>query len=99
VTFLARVVVSRKTPSDGKLEIPGAVRAHLARDTRELRVRVGAETASATLASMRCDCAKAAPGGHEHHFVVCNLLRDLTPGTEVTLDLEEAAGVLSVTTT
>jgi hypothetical protein len=96
--MVTRVVVSRKTPADGKLEIPTAFREHLAGDDRELFVQLGPNQAPAVLETMACHCAKAAVAGHEHHFLACELLRSLVPGSEVTLRRDTGSGAIVVAT-
>jgi len=92
----ARVVVSRKTPVDGRLEIPPGAWERLVGDGRALRVRIGASLAPAVLESVACSCAKAATSGHEHHFIACDLLRSLTPGSEVTVSRAAGSDVLVI---
>ena len=93
------VVVSRKTPDDGRLLIPEALADQLETAGPDLAVQSGGETAPARLHSMTCTCGKGAsgPGAHVHRFVESPLLTSLVPGTEVVLRLKgEAESVLSV---
>ena len=93
------VVVSRKTPDDGRLLIPEALADRLASAGPGLAVRRGGETAPARLRSITCTCGKGAsgPAPHVHRFVESPLLTSLVPGTEVVLRLKDDAGsVLAV---
>ena len=93
------VVVSRKTPDDGRLLIPEALADRLASAGPDLAVRRAGESAPARLHSISCVCGKGAsgPAPHVHRFVESPLLTSLVPDTEVVLRLEDEAGsVLSV---
>lgn len=94
------VVVSRKTPDDGRLLIPEALAERLASAGPDIAVRRGGEIAPARLHSITCStCGKGASGSvpHVHRFVESPLLTSLVPGTEVVLRLKgEAGSVLAV---
>ena len=95
---LETVVVSRKTPADGRLLITETLAKHLSAIGPQLAVGRDGELATARLRSMTCTCGKGTSGAapHVHHFVESPLLAALVPGTEVVLRLDEAASVLSV---
>ncbi len=95
---LETVVVSRKTPADGRLLITEALAERLVAIGPQLTVERDGELAAARLHSMTCTCGKGAsgPAAHVHHFVESPLLTALMPGTEVALRLNEAVSVLSV---
>ena len=95
---LETVVVSRKTPDDGRLLITEALAERLAAIGPHLAVERDGELATARLHRMTCTCGKGTSGGaaHVHHFVESPLLTALIPGAEVALRLDEAGSVLSV---
>ena len=83
--------VSRKTPLDGKLEISAATASRLATLGAEFTLVSAGRTGTARLQAMPCTCAKGASASHVHHFVESQALRDLEPGSEVGVELEEGA--------
>ncbi len=93
---LERVVVSRKTPQDGRLMISAATADRLARLGAEIELVSGPERGQAHLSTMSCTCGRGDSGSHLHHFVESPLLTRLVPGGEVRLELDERAFVLSV---
>jgi hypothetical protein len=99
MTVLDRPSVSRKTPLDGKLEISPAAASRLADLGAEFPLTVGGEREGrGQLQSFACTCAKAGEGGHVHYFVESPLLRDLAPGTEVQVQLDEPRRAVRVET-
>lgn len=92
------VVVSRKTPSDGRLLISEALARDLAPAGPQLTVELNGVLTTAELHSMTCKCGKGASDSavHVHHFIESPLLATLTPGIEVVLRLDEVSLVLSV---
>jgi hypothetical protein len=100
MTLLERVVVSRKTPGDGRLMISAASAARLAALGTVALERDG-ERGAARLHEMTCTCAKGGVKGeghgeHVHHFVESPLLKALEPGKEVALELDDRAATLRV---
>jgi hypothetical protein len=95
MTLLERVVVSRKTPGDGRLMISAASAARL-EALAAVALEWGGERGAARLHAMTCTCAKGAGHAHVHHFVESSLLKALTPGTEVALELDEGAATLRI---
>ena len=96
MTLLERVVVSRKTPGDGRLMISAASAARL-EALGGVALERGGERAAARLHAMTCTCGKGdGHGAHVHHFVESPLLKALEPGTEVALELDERAATLRV---
>jgi hypothetical protein len=96
VSLLERVVVSRKTPGDGRLMISAASAARLAA-LGDVALERGGERGAARLHSMTCTCAKGeGHGPHVHHFVESPLLKALEPGTEVALELDDRAATLRI---
>jgi hypothetical protein len=94
---LGVVTVSRKTPRDGKLEIPQAVVDRLTSLGQPFAVAGTSGRAAGSVESMECHCAKAEGAGHMHHFLVSQVLRDLKPDSRVSLKLEPGGRTLSVT--
>lgn len=95
---LETVVVSRKTPSDGRLQITEALATDLASAGPQLAIELGGVLTTARVHSVTCECGKGESDSavHVHHFIESPLLATLTPGTEVALRLDEAGLVLSV---
>lgn len=79
---LALVTVSRKTPRDGKLEIPEAAYDRLT-SAGPLSVAAVGQVAPGTTEAVPCTCAKAAGAGHVHWFLVSGVLRGLEPESRV----------------
>lgn len=92
--------VSHKTPLDGKLEISPAVASRLATLGAELMVASGGREQRARLEAMTCACEKgrAMNGGepHTHHFVEAPILKELAPGADIRLDLDETRPLLRI---
>jgi hypothetical protein len=86
-------VVSRKTASDGRLEITRRAADRLRDLGHVLEVDVSGQHSSATLESMRCTCRGDAKP-HAHYFLQSSTFKALTPGVEVDLELDEAVGVV-----
>jgi hypothetical protein len=83
-------IVSRKTPLDGKLEIPASLADRLLSTGLPLLVSVAGTEVPVSVETMPCTCAKGTGASHEHHFLAAEPLRALAPNTGVTLlvDLE-----------
>ncbi len=94
---LERRTISRKTPGDGRLEITKQAAARLRDFGLGLEVDVGGERTAARLGTMSCTC-RGADNPHEHYFLESLALKQLTPGTEVDLELDLGDGVIHVTT-
>jgi hypothetical protein len=94
-SLLERRTVSRKTPGDGRLEITSRAAARLRELGPDLRLDVGGERTSVTLGTMTCTC-RGAEKPHEHYFLESQTLKQLTPGTEVDLELDAADGIVRV---
>jgi hypothetical protein len=88
VTFTT--TVSRKTPLDGRLEIPASLADRLLSSGEPVSVSVQGIDEGANVEAMACTCDKAG-GNHEHHFLRADALKVLPPNSSVTLlvDLEE----------
>jgi hypothetical protein len=96
MTLLEKVVVSRKTPGDGRLMISAASAARLG-SLGGVTLERGGERGPARVHEMTCTCAKGeGHGAHVHHFVESPLLKALDPGQEVALELDDRAATLRV---
>jgi hypothetical protein len=83
------VVVGRKTPGDGRVEVSPHLAATLGGDGRSVTVRIGDRALTGEVQVLQCTCAKAGVSGkHAHHFVQCDAFRDLEAGTPLTLTAE-----------
>jgi hypothetical protein len=93
--FLEVRRVSPKTAMDGKLEIAprSAERIHLL--SREPVLVVNGARGPTTITSMACTCGRA-EGDHRHFFLESQLLRELVPESEVSIDLLEDADTVVV---
>lgn len=81
---LALVTVSRKTPRDGKLEIPEAAFDRLT-SAGPFLVAAQGQVVPGTTEVMPCTCARAAGAGHVHWFLVSDVLRGLAPEWQVAI--------------
>ena len=83
--------VGRKTPGDGKLEVSEETARRLGTLGPQIPLRVGAQTGTAVLSSLRCSCGKGAESGHRHHFLEAQLFRALRPDLTVAIELIDGA--------
>ena len=94
---LFETVVSRKTPLDGRLEIPASLADRLSSTGEPLSIVVLGEQESVQLEEMSCTCAKAAAGGaHVHNFLSSEVLKSLPAGANVSLAVDVDEGVISI---
>lgn len=89
-------VVSRKTPLDGRLEIPESLAERLAATGEPLVVSIASGESPASVEAMACTCAKGAGGNHRHHFLSAEVLRSLPAGANATLFVDTETGRVSV---
>lgn len=94
-SLLERRTVSRKTPGDGRLEITSRAAARLRGLGHDLQLDVGGQRTGVTVGRMTCTC-RGAEKPHEHYFLESPTLKQLTPGTEVDLELDAAGGIVRV---
>src|SRR5688572_12087039 len=94
--LLLQTVVSRKTPLDGRLEIPESLAGRLASTGEPLSVVVGGEEEPVQIEEMSCTCAKAAGGAHVHSFLSSEILKALPVGANVSLAVDVDQGVISI---
>ena len=85
---IERRTVSRKTPSDGKLEITKIAANDLAPLGERFTVVVDDRDGDARLAAMPCTC-RGDDVAHVHYFVESDLLRALPVGHVVDLLLDD----------
>lgn len=87
--LIMRAVVSRKTPRDGRLEITSSLADRLLALQSPLMVSVGGAEEHAQVEEMPCTCSKASSTGqHVHHFLASELLKSLTPETNVRVEVD-----------
>lgn len=89
-------VVSRKTPLDGRLEIPGSLADRLSSLGGELVISLGGEDSAARLEVMTCTCAKGAGANHQHHFLAAESLTALPAGATVNLSVDVDEGRVGI---
>jgi hypothetical protein len=88
-------IVSRKTPLDGRLEIPESLAVRLGDIDHSLTVQVKGEVVPGVLEDMACTCNKAG-GNHTHHFLVAEQLKSLPAGAAARLTVDIDQGVVGV---
>ena len=94
---LFETVVSRKTPLDGRLEIPASLADRLSSTGEPLSIVLLGEQESVQLEEMSCTCAKAAAGGaHMHSFLSSEVLKSLPAGANVSLAVDVDEGVILI---
>ena len=82
--------VGRKTPGDGKLEIPAGDAATL---VTVRAVSVDGRVSAARVTAMPCGCR---PEAHVHHFLASDALRAFRPGVELVLTVDEPGETVDV---
>jgi hypothetical protein len=90
--------VSRKTPTDGRLEITRVGAARLGGIGDGFELFVGDESAPARLGTMECTC-RGPERPHVHYFLESPALKRLEPGTNVDLELEPTGNRIRVSPT
>jgi hypothetical protein len=88
--------VSRKTPLDGRLEIPASLADRLNATGAPLVLGVSGDDEAINVEAMACTCAKGAGNNHEHHFLRAESLKALTPDASVTLLVDLEAGRVEI---
>lgn len=89
------IPVSRKTPLDGRLEIPESVARRMTEVEGPVRVVVAGQEAVVSIEDMACTCAKAG-GNHVHHFLAAGLLKSLPAGANARLAIDIDRGVVGM---
>lgn len=93
---IERRKVSRKTPTDGRLEITKQAAAKFECVGNTFDVDVAGTRANGRLGTMDCTC-RGADNPHVHYFIQATALATLTPGTEVDLAVDPDARIVRVT--
>lgn len=91
-----QTMVSRKTPLDGRLEIPESLAGRLASTEAPLHLSLLGNEVPVQLAEMACTCAKGAGGNHRHHFLVAESLKALSIGASVNLAVDVDEGLIRI---
>jgi hypothetical protein len=96
--LLERREVGRKTPRDGRLELSSASAERIRSLGAEFTVHALGRQGVGRLDALDCTCGKGGGEGanHTHHFAQSELFRELAPGDDVRIELDEAAGALRV---
>ena len=90
--------VSRKTPLDGRLEIPASLADRLLSSGEPLSLSFQGAEEGANVEAMACTCAKGG-GNHEHHFLAAESLKALSPNSSVTLLVDLDGGRIEIDST
>ena len=89
-------IVSRKTPLDGRLEVPASLADRLQATGVPLVLALSGMESPVNVEAMACTCAKGAGNNHEHHFLRAESLKALTPDARVTLLVDLEAGRVDI---
>src|SRR5215207_1600250 len=87
---------SRKTPLDGRLEIPASLAYRLQSTEMPLVLAISGNESSVNVETMACTCAKGAGNNHEHHFLRAESLKALAPNANVILLVDLEAGRIEI---
>ena len=90
MTDLETVIVSRKTPRDGKLEISSPTVETLGGEGARVAVRVDGQPGDATVVSMPCHC-KGDTKHVVHVFLESEVFQALIPDSSVIMTLDDSA--------
>lgn len=93
--LLLQTVVSRKTPLDGRLEIPASLADRLSESGESLSVSVAGDEEPVMLEEMACTCAKGG-GNHVHNFLASEILKSLPAGANVNLAIDVEEGLIRI---
>ena len=88
--------VSRKTPLDGRLEIPASLADRLQATGVPLVLAISGSESPVNVEAMACTCTKGAGSNHEHHFLRAESLKALAPNASVTLLVDLEAGRVDI---
>lgn len=91
-----QAVVSRKTPADGRLEIPESLADRLSASENPLVVSLPGSEFDVRVEAMACTCAKGAGGNHRHYFLSAEALKALPPGANVNLVIDVDEGLVRI---
>ena len=91
------IPVSRKTPLDGRLEIPESLAQRLLSTGEPLSLELRGDEVSVHVEEMACTCAKgSASGKHVHHFLSSDALKTLPAGVNVELAVDVEQGLIGI---
>jgi hypothetical protein len=88
--FLERRTVSRKTPGDGRLELTKTVAQRLEQLGPTLVIDADGDRVRGTIGTLACTC-RGESNPHVHYFLEAERLRQLAPGSQVDIELDEAS--------
>jgi hypothetical protein len=88
--FLERRTVSRKTASDGRLEITKPTATRLEAVMVPISVELDGTTDPVKLSNMACTC-RGEEKAHVHFFLEADRLKSLEAGIDIELELDETA--------
>lgn len=95
--LVLKTVVSRKTPRDGRLEIPSSLADRLASAESPLVLSIGGFEQAAQVEAMPCTCAKSATTGkHVHHFLSSEILKSLPAEANVNVEVDVVRGHIQI---
>ena len=95
--LIVRTVVSRKTPMDGRLEIPASLAGRLQALDLALTLSMGSDEHDVAVEDMPCNCSRALSGGsHVHHFLASEVLKHLAPETNVSVAVDVERGHIEI---
>jgi hypothetical protein len=88
--FLERRTVSRKTPGDGRLEITKSVAQRLESLGPTLVIDSDGNRVRGTIGTFACTC-RGESNPHVHYFLETERLKQLSPGNEIDIELDETS--------
>lgn len=91
-----KTVVSRKTPLDGRLEIPESLAHRLSSSDAATSIALQGDEFPASVEEMACTCAKGAGANHRHHFLSSERLKSLPAGAGVNLVVDVDRGMIGI---
>jgi hypothetical protein len=91
-----KTIVSRKTPLDGRLEIPEGLAHRLSSVEVPLAVLLDGEETVVHVDELACTCAKGAGGNHVHRFLSSDVLKSLPAGAKVELTVDVDEGLIRI---
>ena len=93
--LLERRRISRKTPSDGRLEITKRAAEKCEALGPSFHVELGDVRVRAHLGTMKCTC-RGVDHPHVHYFIESEVFKQLVPGDEIDLDLDAGRRTIRV---
>ena len=91
-----KTVVSRKTPLDGRLEIPESLAHRLSSSDTTPSIALQGDEFPASVERMACTCVKGAGANHRHHFLSSERLKSLPAGAGVSLVVDVDRGIIGI---